>query len=115
MNEALADFLAGQVALIHAGDAAGLAQRYAEDAELVRFDRVARGRAEIRDVLAAYMEHSPVVLEQQAVVTTDDVIFYRSRQHVAGREVIAIGTFVFRDGLVWRQTAAFVEASEAAG
>lgn len=105
----LAEFLARQVELIHAGDAAGLAERYAEDAVLVRFDRVARGREEIRALLSDHMANSPVVLEHQGLATTDDVIFYRSRQHLDGRETIAVGTFVFRDGLVWRQTATFVD------
>lgn len=105
----LADFLAQQVDLLAAGDAAGLAERYAEDAVLVRFDRTARGRAEIRQLLADHAARSPEVIEHQDLVTTDDVILYQSRQLMDGREVVAVGTFAFRDGLVWRQTAVFVE------
>lgn len=111
MNAVLSEFLARQVELVRAADADGLAERYAEDAEFVRFDRVARGRAEIRDLLADYLLGSPVVLEQQAAVTSDDVIFYQALQQLDGRQVIAVGTLVFRDGLVWRQTAAFLDAA----
>jgi ketosteroid isomerase-like protein len=103
------EFLARQVELIHAGDAAGLSERYCEDAVLVRFDRVARGRTEIQAMLAHYMDGSPTVVEQQAVVMTEDVVLYRSLQRLRGVEVIAVGTFVFRNGLVWRQTAAFLD------
>ncbi len=114
MNDQLSEFLATQVEMIRSGDAAGLALRYAEDAEFVRFDRVANGRAEIRELLSEYLRRSPTVLERQAVATTEDVIFYRVRQLLDDREVVAVGTLVFRDGLVWRQTVAFADAAEVA-
>lgn len=105
----LTEFLARQVELIHAGDADGLAARYAEDAEMVRFDTVAQGRAEIRDLLAAYMARSPQVLGQPSAVVTGDLILYRSLLLLDGRDTLSVGTLVFRDGLVWRQTAAFLD------
>jgi ketosteroid isomerase-like protein len=114
MNPVLADFLRSQVELIHRGDADALAERYTEDAEFVRFDRVARGRVEIRDLLADYMRLEPTLLEQQAAATTEDVIFYRALQRIDAREVVSVGTLVFRDGLVWRQTAAFLDVAEVA-
>lgn len=105
----LADFLATQVAMIHAGDADGLAARYAEDARLVRFDAVAEGRAAVRDLLAAYMARSPQVVGQPSAVVTGDLVLYRSLLLLDGRDTLSVGTLVFREGLVWRQTAAFVD------
>lgn len=41
---------------------------------------------------------------------TADVITYRSRVELDGAEHDSPGTFVLRDGLIWRQTTALVPA-----
>jgi hypothetical protein len=54
------EFLDQQVKLLQAGDTAGLAARYAEDAIFVRFDRIARGRDEIRKLFDDHRRYDPV-------------------------------------------------------
>ena len=102
------DFLSEQLELLAAGDTAALAERYAPDAVLVRFDRVARGRAEIREFFDEFIKERPTVEAMDGVRVEDDVILYQCAERAGGRLSTAVGTLVFVDGLVWRQTAAFV-------
>lgn len=102
-------FLDQQVKLLQAGDTAGLARRYAEDATFARFDRVARGREEIRQLFDDYLAENPQITGMDAIQMTDDLILYQAAEQLSGRLTTAVGTLAFRDGLVWRQTVAFVE------
>ena len=113
--DAVQEFLAKQVELLTAGDTAGLARRYAEDARLVRFDRVASGRDEIRRLFDDYLREHPVIENTDALQITDNVILYQVGERKDGRLVTAVGTLVFVDGLVWRQTVAFVDHRPSAG
>lgn len=101
-------FIDQQVTLLGAGDTAGLAQRYAEDAVFVRFDRVAVGRQQIKEMFDFYLTQNPDISAMDGMQMTDDVILYQAEERVDGRDTTAVGTLVFRDGLVWRQTVAFV-------
>ena len=40
---------------------------------------------------------------------SDNVILYQAAENLSGVLVTAVGTLVFVDGLVWRQTVAFVD------
>ncbi|HEY4021808.1 MAG TPA: hypothetical protein VGM75_24200 [Pseudonocardiaceae bacterium] len=102
------EFLDQQVKLLEAGDTAGLAQRYAEDATFARFDRVANGRAEIKQLFDDYIAENPQITTMDALQMTDDLILYQAAEELSGKLTTAVGTLVFRDGLVWRQTVAFV-------
>lgn len=102
------EFLEQQVALLGAGDTAGLAQRYAPDAVFVRFDRIATGREEIARLFDDYLLQKPDISAMDALQTTDDMIFYQAAETLGGKLTTAVGTLVFRDGLVWRQTVSFV-------
>jgi ketosteroid isomerase-like protein len=102
-------FLEQQVSLLGAGDTAGLAQRYAPDATFVRFDRIAVGREEIKQLFDDYLRQKPDISTMDALQVTDDVIFYQAAETLDGALKTAVGTLVFRDGLVWRQTVAFVD------
>ena len=102
------EFLDQQVKLLEAGDTAGLAQRYAEDATFARFDRVARGRDEIKQLFDDYIAQNPQITGMDGLQMTDDVILYQAAEELAGALTTAVGTIVFRDGLVWRQSVAFV-------
>lgn len=101
-------FLEQQVSLLGAGDTAGLAQRYAPDATFVRFDRIAVGREEIKQLFDDYLRQQPDISAMDALQVTDDVIFYQAAETLDGALKTAVGTLVFRDGLVWRQSVAFV-------
>ncbi|MCK2212538.1 nuclear transport factor 2 family protein [Actinomadura sp. ATCC 31491] len=95
-----------QLAAIAAQDLQALLAQYHPEAEVVRFDRVARGPAEIEELFAAYLKAGPHVDELVSVRTTGDVILYHARMTVGGNRVATYGTLVLRDGLIWRQTAA---------
>lgn len=103
------DFLDKQVELLQAGDTLGLAQRYAEDAVFARFDRVARGRDEIKQLFDDYLLESPQIAGMDGLQMTNDLILYQAAELVGGKLTTAVGTLAFKDGLVWRQTVAFVE------
>lgn len=101
-------FLDEQVRLLGSGDTAGLAQRYTADAVFVRFDRVAVGREQITQLFDHYLSQKPDISGMDALQMTDDVILYQAAETVDGALTTAVGTLVFRDGLVWRQTVSFV-------
>jgi ketosteroid isomerase-like protein len=103
------EFLEQQVKLLQAGDTAGLAERYAEDAIFVRFDRIAHGRDEIRKLFDDYLAQQPQIAGMDALQVTDDMILYQAAERLGGRLATAVGTLVFSNSLVWRQTVAFVE------
>jgi len=69
------EFLEQQVSLLGAGDTAGLAERYAPDATFVRFDRIAVGREQIKQLFDDYLDQKPDISATDAPQTTDDVIF----------------------------------------
>lgn len=102
------EFLEQQVSLLGAGDTAGLAQRYAPDAVFVRFDRIATGREEIKQLFDDYLGQKPDISAMDALQTTEDVIFYQAAETLDGKLTTAVGTLVFRGGQVWRQTVSFV-------
>jgi ketosteroid isomerase-like protein len=108
-----ADFLDKQTQLLAAGDTAGLARRYAEDAVFIRFDLIARGRNEIKKMFDDYLAQNPKILALDDAKIVDNVILYQAGETLSGRTVTAVGTLVFRDGLVWRQTAAFLDRKPA--
>lgn len=101
------NFIGTQVELLGSGDTAGLAERYAEDAVFVRLDRIARGRAEIKALFDDYIAQNPDLGELDGFQITEDVMLYQVPERIGGTLHTAVGTIVFRDGLVWRQTAAF--------
>ncbi|MFC4122631.1 nuclear transport factor 2 family protein [Nonomuraea zeae] len=100
------DLFDRQLAAIADQDLESLLAQYHEDATVVRFDRVASGPAEIRELFSAYLSAKPQVDEIVSLQTTDDVIFYRALMTIGGNRVSTYGTMVVRDGRIWRQTAA---------
>ena len=103
------DFLVTQVQLLQEGDTTTLANRYAEDAVFVRFDLVAHGRDEIKKMFDDYLTENPEVGELAGVKMTEDVLMYQASERLNGKQVWAVGTLYFEDGLVKRQTAVFIE------
>ncbi|MFB4277035.1 MULTISPECIES: hypothetical protein [unclassified Nonomuraea] len=95
-----------QLAAIAGQDLEALLAQYHEEAEVVRFDRVARGPAEIGELFAAYLSAKPQVDEIVSSRVTEDVIFYNALMTVGGNRVATYGTLVLKDGRIWRQTAA---------
>ncbi|TMR89955.1 nuclear transport factor 2 family protein [Nonomuraea basaltis] len=100
------DLFDRQLAAIADGDLEALLAQYHDDATVIRFDRLAGGPDEIRDLFAAYLSAKPQVDEITSLQVTDDVIFYNALMTIGGNRVTTYGTLVIRDGRIWRQTAA---------
>ncbi|MDY7090378.1 MAG: hypothetical protein SYR96_35465 [Actinomycetota bacterium] len=103
------DFLSTQVQLLEAGDTATLSLRYAPDAVFVRFDFVAYGREQIKTMFDGYLKENPEVGDVAGVKITEDILMYQASERLNGKLVWAVGTIYFENGLVKRQTAAFLE------
>jgi ketosteroid isomerase-like protein len=103
----LLEFFGRQAGAVESGDLAGLLEHYAADAIVIRTDRVAAGCAEIEALFRDYIALRPQVIAVDAVRARDDTIVYQARLEVAGRERVAAGALILRDGKIWRQIAAF--------
>ena len=113
MTEAeLLEFFGRQAQAIESGDLARLLEHYAADAVVLRLDRVAVGRAQVEALFRDYIALEPTVVAVDGVRAHDDAIVYQARLRVGGIERLAAGTLVLRNGLVWRQFAAFVPPLE---
>lgn len=100
-------FLEKQVELLRAGDAEGLAQRYHEDAIILRLDRVAKGREEIKKFFEDYIAQRPEIVLLDGAQITENLILYQAAERLDGKIITAVGTLVLVNGLIWRQTADF--------
>jgi hypothetical protein len=100
------DLFTRQLAAIADQDLEALLAQYHEDAMVVRFDRVARGPAAIRELFTAYLSAKPQVEEITSLRIENDVIFYSASMTVGGNAVTTFGTLIVKDGRIWRQTAA---------
>ena len=96
-----------QLDALAAGDVDQIMANYEPDAELLRFDGIARGTAELREALGGYLTLKPELVELTQYVETDDTIFYRAIMNLGGAPEKAFGTLVLRNGKIWRQTAGF--------
>jgi ketosteroid isomerase-like protein len=103
----LLDFFARQARAVDLGDLDGLMSHYADDAIMVRADRVAAGRDAIEALFRDYLALNPAIIGLDAARAQDDTIVYVAGIRVAGRDRRATGALVLRDGLIWRQVAFF--------
>jgi hypothetical protein len=87
-------------------DLDGLMELYHADAEVVRFDGISRGRDEIKSMLKKYMDLQLEFVELNEYVATAETILLRGTMRVEGEKEISCGTYVLRDGKIWRQTGA---------
>lgn len=94
--------LEGQVALLEAGDAAGLARRYHPDAQILHRDGVVSGAGAIEELFTEVCAGRPRVVSATTVARTDDTLLYDVVEDVGGEVLRIVGTFVLRDGLIWR-------------
>lgn len=89
------------------GDINEIMANYEPDAQLLRFDGIARGAGEVREALSGYLSLKPELVELTDYAETDDTIFYRAVMNLGGAPERAFGTLVLRNGRIWRQTAGF--------
>jgi ketosteroid isomerase-like protein len=100
------------LAQMRSGDIDGMLRNYHPDAQIMRLpDTVATGEAEIRAFLEGYVSMKPEILEILAIDQADDTVLYHSKIKIAGNIMGIVGTWVLRDGLIWRQTAVIVPAA----
>lgn len=87
-------------------DLDGLMDLYHPDAVFVRFQRVASGKKEIREVLEKYIALQLEFVALEEYVDTGETIMMRSTMKVEGETETSCATLVLRDGKIWRQAAA---------
>jgi SnoaL-like protein len=83
-------------------DTEALMDLYHPEVEWTRFQKVVRGREEVRQLLDDYSELGMAFVAVNEYVHTDDTIMTRTTMTVKGREIVAFGAYVIRDGMVWR-------------
>jgi hypothetical protein len=84
------------VRLTEAGDLEGLLGQYHEDAVLLRFDRVVRGKDALREHYGAYLATHPRFKELLQVVDTEDLVSYQAVIEQGEEEHRAYGTILTR-------------------
>ena len=94
-----------QVALIEAGDLDGLLGQYHDDAELLRFDMVVRGRDELRAFFAGYLALEPRLERLDAYAETSDLLSYQATMATRNGLLRTYGVMLVRDGRIARQAA----------
>jgi uncharacterized protein (TIGR02246 family) len=87
------------LAQMRAGDVDAMLEHYHPDAQAIRLpDAVARGKDEIRAFFEGYL----------SIKAADNTVVYHSTVKLGDAVRGIVGTWVLRDGLIWRQTAALV-------
>ncbi len=83
-------------------DSDALMELYHPEAEWTRFQKVVRGRAEIRELIDDYSKLGLTFVEVNEYVHTDDTIMTRSTMAVDGEQIVAFGAYVIKDEMIWR-------------
>jgi hypothetical protein len=91
------------VRLTEAGDLEGLLGQYHEDAVLLRFDRVVRGKDALREHYGAYLATRPRFKELLQVADTEDVVSYQAVIEQGDEEHRAYGAIWTRGERIVRQ------------
>ncbi|MEU8891936.1 nuclear transport factor 2 family protein [Streptomyces sp. NPDC048442] len=96
-------------------DLDALMEVYHPDAEWVRFQGVFKGREAIRARIARDWEGGLDFVGMNEYVHSDDTIMARCIMAVHGEKVVTFGSYVLRDGMIWRVTGADVGVAEERG
>lgn len=109
--QALQELFEEDLAQMRAGDIDGMLSHYHPDAQIMRLpDTVARGTDEVREFLEGYVALRPRIVEVLSIDEAGDSVLYHSTVEIAGNTMGIVGTWILRDGLIWRQTAVLVPA-----
>lgn len=101
-----------QIAQLRAHDLDGMMNNYDPDAVVARPGATATGKAEIRAFFQAYLDLEPEIVEVMTADQSDDIILYYAKIGIGGKVHADVGTWILRDGLIWRQTAVLVSGDE---
>ncbi len=94
-----------------AGNLDAMMANYHPDAQVIRLPNdLAQGKDEIRAFFKGYIEMHPEIIEVLSIKAHDNCLIYHSTVKIGDAVRDLVGTWVLRDGLIWRQTAAFVPA-----
>jgi hypothetical protein len=111
MNAGPRNLLDRQIELLQSGDIDGLVEQYDEEAIVLRFDRAARGRDEIRSLFADYVARRPRLKSLDSYAETSDMLSYQATMELNGSEVRTYGVFILRSGKIWRQFAGVLSSN----
>jgi hypothetical protein len=90
------------VRLTESGDLEGLLGQYHEDAVLLRFDRVVRGKDALREHYGAYLAARPRFKELLQVADTEDLVSYQAIVEQGDEEHRVYGTILTRGERILR-------------
>jgi ketosteroid isomerase-like protein len=97
------------LAQMRAGDVDGMMRNYHPDAQILRLpDVVAQGPEQVRAFLEGYVALQPRIVKILAIEQAGDTVLYHSTVEIGGNRMGIVGTWVLREGKIWRQTAALV-------
>jgi hypothetical protein len=105
------DLFDRRLRLLQARDLDGLVGQYHEDAVLLRLDRAVRGRAALREHLAAELAQGLRIKEVQQVADADDVVTWQAVAERGGDEIRTYGTIVVRGERIAREVAGLFPAA----
>lgn len=99
-----------QIASLQNGDLEMLLAQYADDAELIRFDRTIQGKGALREFFTGYMQQiAPFTLVSTDHYTeTDDAIFFEATVQAAGHTVRVYDVFIIEDEKIRRHFAGVI-------
>ncbi|MEV6116057.1 nuclear transport factor 2 family protein [Streptomyces sp. NPDC052109] len=92
-----------QIECMMANDKEGLMQTYHPEVKSLRFQGVLEGKEAISDLMEKYEDLDPEFLGVLEYVHSDDQIMTRSAMRIKGEEIVAVGSYVVKDGKIWRQ------------
>ncbi|MEU3825502.1 hypothetical protein GT045_17845 [Streptomyces sp. SID486] len=92
-----------QIECMMADDKQGLMEIYHPEVKSLRFQGVLEGKEAISDLMEKYEDLQPEFLGVLEYVHSDDQIMTRSAMRIKGEEIVAVGSYVIRDGKIWRQ------------
>ncbi|MCG5219451.1 nuclear transport factor 2 family protein [Streptosporangium sp. KLBMP 9127] len=97
-----------QIGQLKAHDLDAMIRNYQEDAVVMRPGATARGKIEIREFFAEYLKMEPKIEEIMVAESTEDIILYYATIRIGDEVHNDVGTWILRNGLIWRQTAVLV-------
>ncbi|RKT17054.1 hypothetical protein BX285_1418 [Streptomyces sp. 1114.5] len=92
-----------QIQAMMANDRDLLMTCYHPEVKSLRFQGVLEGREAISDLLDKYDELNPEFVEVLEYVHSDDQIMTRTVLRIKGEEIVAVGSYVVKDDMIWRQ------------
>ena len=94
-----------QVHLTNNRDLDGLADQYCDDAILLRFDAESVGKRAIREFYKGYLEREPETLSIDAYTEAEEMLSYKSKIVLGGKQIKTYGIWIVRNGKIWREFA----------